>query len=556
MKKPILFLFLLVVTFSIRISAQEVAPENWFNSDFSESKVNGAGVEKAYRELLKGVPSVPVIVGVIDSGVEADHEDLKSRMWVNKGEIAGNGIDDDKNGYIDDIHGWNFIGGKDGRNVGVDSYEATRVFVRLNDKFKNADSTKISKKDKSDYATYRKLKADIDKNRASAEANLGQIQMTKKMVNEPLKAVQEALGRKKATLENVSAIEEGENQQLAMGKMIMSQILGSGQVPTDNMDSIMMFVNAELEEGEKHFNDQLEYSYNIGFDSRKDIVKDNYDDYSEKYYGNNDVQGPDAFHGTHVAGIIAADRSNKLGIKGIADNALIMSIRAVPDGDERDKDIANAIRYAVDNGAKVINMSFGKGYSPGKKYVDDAVRYAVKKDVLLVHAAGNSAENNDSTNNFPNDAYAKKGLFGKKQASSWIEVGAMDWHGGDQQAASFSNFGKSNVDIFAPGVDIYSTVPTQGYKNANGTSMASPVVAGVAAMLRSYFPTLSAAETKEILLQSAKKVDTKVKKPGSDIMIPFSDLSVTGGYIDAYEAVKLASKKTGKSVGTGSTNRS
>lgn len=556
MKKPIYLLILLFVSISLNLFAQDVAPENWFNIDYSESKVNGAGVEKTYRELLKGVPSVPIIVAVIDSGVEADHEDLKSRMWVNKGEIPGNGIDDDKNGYIDDIHGWNFIGGKDGRNVGVDSYEATRVFVKLNEKFKNADSTKISKKDKSDYATYVKLKKDIEKNRTSAEANLGQIQMTKNMLIEPLKAVQEALGRKNATIENVNNIEEGENQQLAMGKMIMNQILGSGQVPTTNMDSIMMFVNAELEEGEKHFKDQLEYSYNIAFDSRQDIVKDNYEDYSEKYYGNNDVQGPDAFHGTHVAGIIAADRSNKLGIKGIADNALIMSIRAVPDGDERDKDIANAIRYAVDNGAKVINMSFGKGYSPGKKYVDDAVKYAIKKDVLLVHAAGNSAENNDSTNNFPNDIYAKKGLFGKKQASSWIEVGALDWHGGESQAAGFSNYGKSNVDIFAPGVDIYSTVPTQGYKNANGTSMASPVVAGVAALLRSYFPTLSATETKEILLQSAKKVDTKVKKPGSDELIPFSELSATGGYIDAYEAVKLASKKTGKSIGTVSSNRS
>lgn len=553
MNKFFFFLMLLgSMLFTTSVIAQDNAPENWFTTDFSESKVRGAGVDKTYRELLNGIPSVPVIVGVIDSGVEPDHEDLKSRMWVNKGEIPGNGKDDDKNGYIDDIHGWNFIGGADGRNVDVDSYEATRVYVALLPKFKDADSSKISKKDKKDYATYLKIKADIDKKVASAQANLKQIETTKTMITGPLKAVQTALGRKPATLENVSALEEGEDQQLAMGKMIMTQILSSEEVMTTNMDSILMFVDHELGEGIKHFNDQIEFAYNPTFDTRADIVKDNYSDYSEKYYGNNDVEGPDAFHGTHVAGIIGADRNNKIGIKGIADNALIMSIRAVPDGDERDKDIANAIRYAVDNGAKVINMSFGKGYSPGKKYVDDAVKYAVKKDVLLVHAAGNSSENNDSTENYPNDIYSKKSLFGKKSANNWIEVGAMNWRGGEDQTAEFSNYGKGNVDIFAPGVDIYSTVPDQGYKNANGTSMASPVVAGVAAMLRSYFPSLSAQDTKDILLKSAKKLDIKVKRPGSEELVPFSDLSATGGYIDAYEAVKLAAKKTGKTINTGS----
>ncbi|HQN57887.1 MAG TPA: S8 family serine peptidase, partial [Saprospiraceae bacterium] len=250
-------------------------------------------------------------------------------------------------------------------------------------------------------------------------------------------------------------------------------------------------------------------------------------------------------HGTHVAGIIGANRNNNIGIRGIADQALIMSVRAVPDGDERDKDIANAILYAVDNGAKVINMSFGKGYSPGKKYVDAAVKYAAKKDVLLVHAAGNSAANNDTEPNYPNDKFLKSGLFGKKYADNWIEVGALSWRPGEDMVADFSNYGAKNVDLFAPGVDLYSTIPDQGYKKASGTSMASPVVAGVATLLRSYFPTLTAKQTKEVIMESVHKVNTMVKKPGSDELVPFSSLSVTGGYIDAYEAIKLAAKKTG-----------
>lgn len=544
--KKILFLTSILILFLFQnINAQNTPPDNWFNSTPEVSNVPGIKMDKAYHDLLHGVKGKPVIVAIIDSGVESDHEDLKSRMWNNPGEIPGNGIDDDHNGYIDDIHGWNFIGGKDGRNINQDSYEATREYIRLDKKFKDVKADQVKKKDKKDYDEYLKIKEDIDKKVESAESNLSQIETTLNMIQTSLNAIKVELGRKKATLENINAIEAGEDQNLNMGKMIMTQIINSGEFQTTNMDSIITLVNDELNEGVKHFKNQIDYSYNLKFDPRKDIVKDNYDDYTEKFYGNNDVEGPEASHGTHVAGIIGADRTNKIGIQGVADQAILMSVRAVPDGDERDKDIANAIIYAVNNGAKVINMSFGKGYSPGKKYVDQAVKYAAKKDVLLVHAAGNSSADNDATPNFPNRRYAKKGIFGKKSADNWIEVGALNWQTGEDIVAPFSNYGKNNVDIFAPGVDLNSTVPNQGYRKLSGTSMASPVVAGVATMLRSYFPTLSAKETKEIILQSAHKLNENVKLPGSDKVVPFSDLSVTGGYVDAYEAVKLASKKTG-----------
>ena len=307
-------------------------------------------------------------------------------------------------------------------------------------------------------------------------------------------------------------------------------------------------VREQLQGGVEYFGAQAKFYYNPDIDVRP-TVGDNYGDSYEKYYGNNDVKGPDASHGTHVAGLIAASRNNGKGMDGIADNVQIMAIRCVPNGDERDKDVANSIIYAVDNGASIINMSFGKGYSWDKAAVDKAIKYAKKNDVLLVHAAGNSHQNNDVDNNFPNDKYAKKGLFGPKKASNWLEIGALSWKSGEDSPASFSNYGKENVDLFAPGVDVYSTMPDGEYAPMSGTSMASPVAAGVAALIRSYYPDLSAKQVKEVMMESTvlSKDMEKVKLPGGEgKMVPFSDLCVTGGTISAYEAVQNAGKKKGK----------
>lgn len=293
---------------------------------------------------------------------------------------------------------------------------------------------------------------------------------------------------------------------------------------------------------------KMDYGYNVDFSPRS-VVKDNYQDLSERYYGNTDVKGPDGFHGTHVAGIIAADRTNDLGIKGVSSNARIMAIRAVPDGDERDKDVANAIRYAVDNGAKVINMSFGKGYSPHESEVEKAIKYAERKDVLLVHAAGNDNDNNDVEPNFPNGNYDhKRGLFGKKRATNWLEVGALSWERGDRMVASFSNYGQTTVDVFAPGQNIMSTAPGSEYQDASGTSMAAPVVSGVAATLRGYFPSLSAKEIKAILAQSARPYLGQVIQPGTGETVPFKILSISGGVINLKSAIIRALQVTGQPV--------
>ncbi len=343
---------------------------------------------------------------------------------------------------------------------------------------------------------------------------------------------------KSPSLAEIKALKSDDEALMTVAQQVAGILEGQGVTFEELKENI---------EGAKdYFDGQLNYYYNVDFNPRAEIVGDNYDDPYQRNYGNNDVQGPDAGHGTHVAGIIAASRGNEVGIQGVADNVRIMSVRAVPDGDERDKDVASAIIYAVDNGASIINMSFGKSYGWNKKVVDEAVKYAMKNDVLLVHAAGNDGKNTDVASNFPNDGFAKRGLFGPKIAKNWIEVGALTYKGGEDAPATFSNYGKDNVDVFAPGYQILSTTPDQGYDKFSGTSMAAPVTAGVAAVLRSYFPELTAQQVKEIIEGSIVPQNQKVKQPGSGDLVSFSDLCKTAGVVSSYNAVKKAKTTKGK----------
>lgn len=508
----------------------EAPPENWFNLDPTRDQVRGISTELAYQELLKGRTSRTVVVAVIDSGIDIEHEDLKDNIWVNADEIVGNGLDDDNNGYVDDIHGWNFIGGKDGKNVIHDSFEITREYARLQEKFEDVDIMSLKRKELREFAYFYELEKDYEEKYEEYQQQYYEIRQFYQLYNQAYELMEEALEGAPVNLENVQNFET-EDPQMTYVKNILSYALENG------------ITSEALESDVEELENRLKYGMDPEFNPR-DIVGDNYSDLDEKGYGNNDVEGPDAMHGTHVAGIIAANRTNELGMKGIADNVRIMVLRAVPDGDERDKDIANAIMYAVDNGAHIINMSFGKDYSPQKARVDEAVKYAEKNDVLLVHAAGNDGENIDEENNFPTAAYKK--AHGKKRAKNWIEVGASSWKEDEGFVASFSNYGDEFVHIFAPGVDMYSTVPDQEYKDSQGTSMAAPVVSGVAALLRSYFPDLSAEEVKDIILASARKFPGRVSKPGGEEgeTVNFASLSVTGGVVNAYEAVNLALQRS------------
>lgn len=528
-------LFALVLGIATSVVAQNKGTEEpkapvslqWQHGDAASDNIIGVSSLKAINDLVKDKKPTPIVVAVLDSGTETFHPDLKNNLWTNTDELPGNGIDDDKNGYIDDMHGWSFIGGKDG-DVSGDNLEFTRIYKGLKDKFEGKEAASIAKADKKEYERYLKFKAGYEdrvKKAKEEKAQFDQFYAVFQMADGMMKG---ATGKDEYTVEDLKALQPKDEMTSGFREM-MVQVMEAGVVD-------------QLDAWREHVEDQMNFSYNLDLDTRQ-IVGDNYADPRERIYGNNHIDGPKAEHGTHVAGIIGATH-NEFGINGISSSAKLMIVRCVPGGDERDKDVANAIRYAVDNGAKIINMSFGKSYSPNKDVVDEAVRYAESKGVLLVHAAGNDSKNIDKADNFPN----KKYLDGKS-CSTWLEVGASG-SSKESLVAPFSNFGKKNVDVFAPGVEVYSTMTGDSYKKESGTSMAAPVTAGVAAALWSYYPNLTAQQVKEIIMKSAvpyKKV--KVTLPGSETeekpegkKVAFGSLSKTGAVVNLYQAMLMAEK--------------
>lgn len=481
--------------------------QRWSHLDLVKDTLPGMSVDKAYKELLKGKKGQKVIVGIVDSGVDINHEDLKAVIWTNTKEIAGNGIDDDKNGYIDDMHGWNFLG-----NAVHEQLEMTRIV-------KKGPGT----------PDYDKAKAELEAERKELVAAKPQYDMISK-ANESIK---KHLKKETYTIEDVNAIKT-EDKELLMSKNIMTQIggmIGEGFVE-------------KFQDEYDHVFSTLNYNLNVDFDGRK-IVGDNPNDLKDTKYGNNNVVGPEpkeAKHGTHVAGIVAQVRGNNKGGDGVTNNAQIMAIRAVPNGDEYDKDIALGIRYAVDNGAKVINGSFGKYFSQNKEWVIDAIKYAESKDVLVVIAAGNESYDLDVTNKYPNDTYDGSPEYAKNV----LIIGALSPTYGTKMVASFSNYGKNNVDIFAPGDKIYATTPLNTYEYLQGTSMASPNVAGVATLIRSYYPSLTAVQVKQIIMESGTPLKNTVTIGEDKHKANFADASKSGRIVNAYNALLLAEKMSKK----------
>lgn len=491
---------------------------NWYNG-----KTPGMNTEKAYASLKKRKSST-VIVAVIDSGIDIEHKDLQGKIWTNDDEIPNNGIDDDNNGYIDDIHGWNFLGSPTGENQKYARLEKTRMLAQLEERFKGKESSSIAAADKVDYELYKKLNKEVSDERKGNAEILEQYQQLAEMLPMITAKLKEQLGEN-FTVEDVEKWKPASPEEMQMKQIGM--YIASGELTEE-----------AINEGLAQLDASVNYQLNTSYDDRQ-FIGDNPHDFNDVHYGNNDVEGPDALHGTHVGGIIGAVRGNGLGGDGVAENVKLMSLRAVPDGDEQDKDVAMAIRYAVDNGASVINMSFGKGYSMHQQEVYDALAYADAKGVLLVHAAGNDAANVDQTDNFPTSSYS----FQTKKLGHYLTIGASTRNAKGHLAADFSNYGQTKVDVFAPGFEIYNTVPQSDYKKLQGTSMAAPMVAGVAAMLKSYFPTLTMLQIKEAILSSAKSYKgSQQAMPGSGEMGDFGTLSTTGGIVDISAAVKACMK--------------
>ena len=493
----------------------------WPHADLMTDSIPGMSLDEAY-DFLSDKKGTTVILGVIDSGIDKDHEDLKDNIWTNTDEIAGNGKDDDDNGYIDDIHGWNFLGGKGASTP--EQLEVTRIYKMLGAKYegKTRDDMNASEIDGFNY--YQKVKKDYEKRIKEANENYDRYKQMKVYLNDANKDAIAKLGKETYTIADLNSLDEADRNPFLM------RVLGNG--------STVKEVNEQLDGGIDYYGAQVNTMYNLDFDGRTATGDDPYD-IKDVPYGNAYTVGSleDEMHGTHVTGIAMATRNNGVGMNGVAKNVKLLSVRTVPDGDEYDKDVALAIRYAVDNGAKVINMSFGKSYSPNAEWVYDAIKYSESKDVLLVHAAGNDHKNIDKSDNFPSDAPDKV----KEITDNVITIGAMTRNYNEDLVATFSNYGKLNVDLFAPGYEIYSTIPNNEYKSIQGTSMAAPEVAGVACLIRSYYPELSASQVKHILMNSGTKVDLEVKLPGGEgKMVPFSDLSVSGRVLNAYNALKMA----------------
>ncbi|MGB5238451.1 MAG: S8 family peptidase [Flavobacteriaceae bacterium] len=488
----------------------EAEKKNWGHLDLVSDTIPGMSVDKAYNEIIGNRKGKKIIVAVVDSGIDLEHEDLDGVLWTNKGEKPGNNKDDDGNGFVDDIHGYNFLG---------ESYN------------EQLELSRILKLKLGDAGLQARAKAEQESKSGEAQQNKQRYEQILQAVKNADAAVKNYLGKDSYEKSDVMGI-KSEDQELQQQLAVLKQMYSFEESIPDVIET--------LNGGVKYFTEQLNYHYNISFDGREPVGDNPYDIMDLGYgNGNPDARFEDESHGTHVAGIIAAERNNGLGANGVANNVEIMSVRAVPNGDEYDKDIALALRYAADNGAKIINCSFGKSYSPNAEWVYDAIKYAASKDVLIVHAAGNDGSDLDDPNNpnYPNDQVNN----GPEMADNVITVGSLEQKYGSEMVSTFSNYGKINVDVFAPGGKIYSTINNNEYDFQGGTSMAAPAVAGVAALIRSYYPKLSAPQVKKIIMESGLSTKSSVVLDGNvEKAKNFDQISTSGKMANAFNALIMA----------------
>lgn len=513
---------------------------DWHFLDPDKDNVPGIGLYETYK-LLKNKSANPVVVAVMDSPLDYTHPDLKASIWRNPIEIEANQSDDDKNGFADDMHGWCFNCSKDGNLIENELPETTQMVQFGKSLFENKEIDAYTGFEQKMNEWYRQSKQLVNERRMRAQADLSIMRDSVylfELATFWLNYVEEPVDQDQ--IKNWPTKNKEKDEPI---RQLIMQWYGKR---TGGYARFVRQLRQDFPSRKNRLSHLLNYDYNPDWNPRL-AVGDNPTLLWEKGYGSGKLSQPNHpkhEHGTHVAGIIGAQRGNGIGIDGIASQVKIMTIGAVPnEGDERDKDIANGIKYAVDQGAKIINMSFAKRFSPHKKYVDEAVAYAEKKGVLMIHAAGNSGLNVDTALFFPNGTY-----LNGQSCSTWIEVGNSTSNWG-QLASKSSNYGKQTVHLFAPGTQILSTLPDGEYGLLSGTSMAAPVVAGVAALIWSYYPHLKAQEVRKILLESVYQPNSSQSNPANNKDQNFKSQSLSGGILNARKAIEMAEKISRKPKG-------
>jgi cell wall-associated protease len=519
----------------------------WYQKDLTEDSIPGISLDKFYKENKNKPKLKSIIVAVIDTQLDINHKDIQGQIWTNPKEIPNNKIDDDHNGYIDDVNGWSFIGTKSGNYIVWGNFEYVRFVREWDSIFKNKKETEIKANDIANYNEYQRALKILDKNKTYYENWLKSLKYSLKIYPKAKDTLKHYFPKenytykqldsmyKKYKINNKTFWQMRDNNDQDFGALIY-QVMTKIQNNTNSLEKLL--------DNETQIDSVVNKNLNIDYDERV-YIGDN-PKILEKGYGNNkisaNIKGIRAIqdHNTEVSGIIAANRENNIGIKGFSNSIKIMPLNISPSGDEHDKDIAMAIRYAVDNGAKVINMSFGKEFSVHKEWVHEAFKYAEVHNVLIVHVAGNNSLNADENPYYPNDiAFDGTG----EVCNNFINVGSISQKADSTFVSKFSNYGKKNVDIFAPGDNIYTTLPNNKYDFDSGTSLAGPMVSGTAALIWLYYPKLTAPQVKQIILDSGVLYDIEVIVPGTrDKKIKFSELSKSGKVVNVYNAMMMASR--------------
>jgi len=532
-----LFILLLIscstkqlITTNLNVINKKLSQEqlkSWQHKDLISDSIPGISLDKAYQELIKNKKGKDIIVAVIDMQLDINHEELNQSIWKNKKEIPNNNIDDDNNGYIDDIHGWNFLGNSKGESVYESNFEYVRI-VRNYNSFIKTNNNKIILEDNNKYIIYKKADSILQVNLKEYKNEVAYYKKYKIRFNNWKLELKKYFPNEKYTIKKLKSIKTNNNKtQDAINKITHS-------LKYDLMDR---WIDKTIKNNQRY----LDFYLNINYNDRE-LIGDDENNIEDTNYGFHNVginQNLKTYHATYVTGLLSANRNNKIGINGISNNIKIMPIVVASNGDENDKDIALAIRYAVNNGAKIINMSFGKAFSTNKVWVTEALKHAEKHNVLCVHSAGNEFQNIDIVNDYPNDIDGNN----KEILNNFIVVGASTRHVNNKLVSDFSNYGRNNVDIFAPGETIYTTKINNTYKFKSGTSMATPLVSGIAALIWLQYPKLKAHEVKEIILESGVSYDIDVELPSYDEekkLVPFKSLSKSGKIVNAYNALLLA----------------